>query len=425
MDLRRRLLGWLGWLLAGLMIMALLIQLSSLREDIAAEISASQQLVDLLLAADNNDPELPKRLQAAHLRHLQLSLSPPATPPASPGWLNTDEPAPNPARQLRIGGRTLYIAANPQSEIEERKGDTVRLMITLLLYSGATLLAAWWATDRALRPVRELEAGLHRLAAGEHSAALPDFSLREFRRVAQAIETLAASLKTARSAQKALARQLISVQEDERRALARELHDEMGQTLTAINATAAHLERNAARLPADAISECCRDLRRDIRMGSEQLRAMLKSLRPHGLDAEGLPMLLRELIEGWRNRGTGIDFAIEIPDAFPEIDDEAALTLYRVVQEGLTNVVRHSQARHCWVMIQLTATDLAIEIIDDGIGFLESTALRQGGLLGMAERLEMAGGKLDIGTPRRGHGLRLAATLPWRVREALARGETA
>jgi two-component system sensor histidine kinase UhpB len=68
---------------------------------------------------------------------------------------------------LRLGEQTLRIAPNPASEIEERLGDTVRLCITLLLFSGATLLVAWWSADRALTPVRELEDGLHRLTQGE------------------------------------------------------------------------------------------------------------------------------------------------------------------------------------------------------------------------------------------------------------------
>lgn len=418
MDLRRRLLGWLGLLLGGLLTGALLVQLASLRDDIEAEVGASARLVDLLLAADAGEAGLAERLAEARLRHLSLSLdAPPPPADGEPGLLarlGLVAPA-GPARQLRIGERSLYIAANPHSEIEERLGDTVRLMITLLLYSGATLLAAWWATDRALRPVRALEAGLLRLAEGHDEPALPTFALREFRRVAGAIDGLAASLREAKAARKALARQLISLQEDERRSLARELHDELGQTLTALNATATHLERNAPRLPAANIGECCGDLRRDIRALGEQLRSILKSLRPHGLDAAGLPALLGELVEGWRQRNTGIDFAIVLPEAFPELDETAALTLYRVVQEALTNVVRHSRARRC--AIRIAAGDgrgeMRAEIVDDGEGLPQVAPTRRGGLLGMAERLEMAGGRLDVGTPP-GGGLRLSLVLPWR-----------
>lgn len=418
MDLRRRLLGWLGLLLGGLLIMALAVQLHSLRADIAAEVAASSRLVDILLAADGAAPDLPQRLAAANLRHLSIRNAGTAPPPAPTPLLSRLGLVPEAGseHEIRVGEHRLVIAPNPTSEIEERLGDTVRLLITLLLYSGATLLAAWWAADRALRPVRELEAGLHRLARGEATPQLPAFALREFRQVAGAIEQLAAALGAARAAQSALARQLIGVQEDERRALARDLHDEMGQTLTALNATAAHLERNASRLDAAAVAECAADLRRDIRHSGEQLRAMLKTLRPHGLDAAGLTAALHEQVDGWRSRETGIEFAEEIPDRLPTVDDATALTLYRVLQEALTNVVRHSGARHC--AIRLAAADGAIRLVveDDGEGLPQAGPARRGGLLGMAERLDMAGGQLQLDTPP-GKGLRLVAELPVRSAE--------
>jgi two-component system, NarL family, sensor histidine kinase UhpB len=429
MDLRRRLIGSLGLLLGGLVAIAMLIQLYSLRADIDAEVSASTRLVGILLAAGTpatDQPSLPgqsalaARLSEAGLRHLAIRTAeqPPTVRAPHPllAWLGLAPPDAG-EQEIRIGNQTLYIASNPDSEIAERLEDTVRILIALLVFSGATLLVAWWSADRALRPVRALEDGLHRLAAGEDRPALPAFALREFRRVAGAIEHLASALADARAAQRALARQLISVQEDERRALARELHDEMGQTLTALNATAAHLARNAERLPPSAVAECAGDLRRDIRTSGEQLRAMLKSLRPHGLDASGLAQTLRELVDGWRARDTGIEFALELPAPFPDLDEAAALTLYRVIQEALTNVVRHSGARRCCVCVTATGADrLRAEIDDDGSGLPQHNPARGGGLLGMMERLDMAGGQLTLATAP-GGGLRLIVELPTHAAE--------
>lgn len=413
MDLRRRLLGWLGLLLGGLLVMALIVQLHSLRTDIGAEIAASSRLVEVLLAADGAAPDLPKRLANAELRHLSIRSVDAPVEPIAPRLLQRLglAPEPGPGHEIRVGEHRLVIAPNPASEIEERLADTVRLLITLLLYSGATLLAAWWAADRALRPVRELENGLQRLAHGESDPALPAFALREFRQVADAIKRLAQALGDARAAQRALSRQLIAVQEEERRTLARDLHDEMGQTLAALNATAAHLERNAPRLDAIAIAECAADLRRDIRHSGEQLRAMLKTLRPHGLDASGLAAMLEELLDTWRNRETGIEFAVQFPECWPVVDETAALTLYRVLQEALTNVVRHSGARRCSVRIDTDEIWLRMSIEDDGDGLPQAGPARRGGLLGMAERLEMAGGALQLDSLP-GHGLRLQAELP-------------
>lgn len=213
-------------------------------------------------------------------------------------------------------------------------------------------MLAWWSADRALAPFRQLEAGLQCLARGETEAALPAFALREFRQIAGAIDDLANALSTSHEAQRQLSRQLIRVQEDERRALARELHDEMGQTLTAIGVTAAYLERNAEQLDARHIVECAQDLRRDVRTSGEQLRAMLKRLRPHGLDALGLASAMRELLASWQQRASGISFQLDMPAKLPPLDEDVGLVLYRVAQEALTNVVRHSGATHCWLKIE-------------------------------------------------------------------------
>ena len=415
MDLRRRLIATLGLLLGCLLAVTAVIQLVSLRSDIEAEVDASARLVNVLLAAGNPGagPSLDERLARAGLRHLSIRTAdqPPRDHAPHPllAFLGL-APAARPEQEIRIGGRTLFIAPNPHSEIGERLEDTVRIWSTLLFFFGTTLLVTWWCADRALAPVRELEASLQRLARGEPDPALPAFALREFGRVARAIEHLAGALSDARAAQRDLARQLIAVQEDERRALARELHDEMGQTMTALSVTAAHLARNAARLPPPAVTECANDLRRDLRTCSEQLRAMLKTLRPHGLHASGLAHTLHELVQGWRGRHTEIDFSLDLPQPLPGIDDALALTVYRVVQEALTNAVRHSGARHCTVRIAGSPGLLALEVSDDGRG-LPTAPRWHGGLLGMRERVDMAGGQLDI-LPNPGGGLCLRARFP-------------
>jgi two-component system, NarL family, sensor histidine kinase UhpB len=424
MDLRRRLVGYLGGLLLALLLVTLLINLSSLRADVRTELAASGQLARVLLESGRDEPALPPAEAAARLeavlrggplRHIRIDVDG-APAPRRDGGLSAGVAAllgfqADPGQPIRIGQRSLRIASDPTSEIEERLGDTVRLLITLLLFSGATLLVVWWSADRALAPVRALEAGLQRLARGEPDAALPGFALREFARVAGAIDALAAALSSARQAQRQLSHRLIQMQEEERGALAMELHDEMGQTLTAISVTAAYLERHAERLDAARIAECARDLRRDARGGGEQLRAMLKRLRPHCLDGPGLAGALRELVAGWRQRAADIAFTLELPATLPPLDKDAGLALYRVVQEGLTNVVRHSAARHCGVHIEADAGLLRLCIEDDGRGAPAGGAARGCGLLGMEERLRMVGGRLDVGAAPAG-GMRLLIGMP-------------
>lgn len=433
MDLRRQLVGWLGMLLLGLMAVTVAIGLVSLRGEVAQEVRASEQLALALLAAGKLDAnsagagdeaDRARRLDAilgqGKLRHISIRLEgapgPAWAPPAGigarlAGLLGV---AGSEGHVVRVGGQLLRIAPNPASEIEERLSDAVRLWSTMLFFSGATLLVAWWAVQRALTPVLALEAGLQRLAAGEAEARLPRFSLREFTRLAAAIDHLAAALSESQLARRRLAHQLIRVQEDERRTLAMELHDDMGQTLTAISVTAAYLGRHAGRLDGARIDECAQDLRRDVRACGEQMRAMLSRLRPHGLEGPGLAPALRELLRNWQQRAAGIAFTVALPAQLPPLDKESSLVLYRVVQEGLTNVVRHSQAGHCRIDVAIEQDVILVRIEDDGCGLGDQGARGAGhgcGLIGMRERLCMVGGQLQIGNGA-GGGVRLLASLP-------------
>lgn len=417
MDLRRRLITRLGLLLGGLMAVATAIQLYSLRSDIDAEVRASARVVGMLAAADAPGAPFVSSLQQAGIRHLRIRAAGQPAAPEQPhpllallGLSPGAEPGQG-EQEIRIGGQTLTISPNPDSEISERLRDTVRIWITLLFFSGTTLFVAWWAADRALRPVRALEEGLQRLARGERDPALPAFALREFKQVAGAIEGLARALDESQAAQHALARQLISVQENERSLLARELHDDMGQALTALNATATHLARNAEKLGSAEVAECASDMRFDIRAISGHIRAILKDLRPHGLHASGLAQALRELADSWRGRGTGIEFTLSLEEPAAGVTELTAVTAYRVVQEALTNVVRHSHACHCSVLLACNGSQLRIEVADDGRGLPEHGVARRGGLQGMLERVGMAGGELTLSRGPAG-GLRLVAALP-------------
>lgn len=427
MDLRRRLVTYLGALLGALFLMTLLVSFYSLRSDIAAEIQSSERLVGILLEAHrlSRDAVTPRELAqlealiaTAPLRHVRITVADASPKREAPNGgsivshlLGLDFAQSEKPHPLRIGDITLEVSPLPGSEIGERLRDTVRLCITLLLYSGATLLVAWWSAHRALSPARALESGLRRLAEGETNAALPPLLLREFRQIAQAIDQLARALVTSRAAQKALARELIQIQENERRSLARELHDEMGQTLTALGVAAAFLERNAATLDREQIISCAGDLRRELRVGGEQLRSMLKTLRPHGLDADGLAGALQDLVASWQQRGTGIAFDLDFPERLPPIKEHSALVVYRVVQEALTNVVRHSGAKTCRIRLCLAQASLQVAIADDGKGLSVDGLARRGGLLGIEERLEMLGGRLDL-TLQPARGLLLTAQLP-------------
>ena len=233
---------------------------------------------------------------------------------------------------------------------------------------------------------------------------------------AQAVVTaqLFEQVRMSRERLRRLTRQVVSAQEEERRRLSRELHDEAGQALTGLEISLKLIDADLPSSPsglrqrlADAIALTGTTM--------DQIRLLAQDLRPPALDAVGLNLTLEGYCRGFAARtGLAVDYAgMEVP----EVSDTINITLYRVLQEALTNVVKHAHARQVRVALGYAVGTLMLLIVDDGRGF-DKQALAPGsrpatgiGLIGMQERVELLGGRLEIDAGRR-HGTRLAAYVP-------------
>lgn len=234
----------------------------------------------------------------------------------------------------------------------------------------------------------------------------------ELRRREQAEAHVAALLAHNR----ALAQALIALQENERRALARELHDEFGQRCSAIRAEAAWLRRcveGGVAGCADRAGLLAAAERTDTAAGdlAVLVRDLLRRLRPADLDALGLVAALQALCEGWEER-SGIACVFH-PEAIDGVDDDAVgVTIYRIVQEALTNVLRHARASR--VRVHLSGRDpavLRLTIQDDGRGMDVGAPSRGLGLLGATERAAALGGTLQVRSAL-GQGVRIDLSIP-------------
>lgn len=240
-----------------------------------------------------------------------------------------------------------------------------------------------------------------------------------WRRRAEADRALALhSIEEARAAHllarnRELAQGLIELQENERRALARELHDEIGQCCTALRMETAVLRRCDG---ADAAGRQAAAARADAAAASihQLVRSLLRRLRPLDLDTLGLYPALQELCEGWELR-SGVA-CVFLPQGEPEaFDDAVAIAVYRVAQEALTNVMRHAGATTVRVRLgRQGRRALRLVIEDDGAGLDPERSGRGLGLLGAAERAAALGGTLAV-TGGPGEGVRLELTLPVRA----------
>jgi signal transduction histidine kinase len=220
-------------------------------------------------------------------------------------------------------------------------------------------------------------------------------------------QRVAVAVDLSQRVQRDALRRVVSGQELERKRLARELHDETGQALTSILLGLRSLEEQAdlATLRATA-----RDLRELTAQTLQDVRRLAVELRPSALDDFGLVPAIERLVEGFRDQtGLVVDFEARIDGRLP---GEVETALYRILQEALTNVMKHAHARHVSVLVTRKDATVVAVMEDDGRGFSPGEVGDEGlGLLGMRERLALLDGTLTIES-RPGSGTTLVAEVP-------------
>ena len=215
----------------------------------------------------------------------------------------------------------------------------------------------------------------------------------------------------------AYASQLLRAQEDERRKVAQDLHDEPLQALIYLLRRLDFLSESEGL--AAGVREHLRTSRKVLSGVIDELRHMAQGLRPSGLDDLGLAAALRQLALEFSAR-SGVEASLRLQGPLTELDAELSTTVFRIVQEALTNVERHAKARTATVGLEVRPDTAVVTVQDDGQGFDPHTATYRLGILGMEERAEFLGGSLEIqGGP--GQGTTVMATLP-RVRTAEGAG---
>lgn len=275
------------------------------------------------------------------------------------------------------------------------------LLLNLLIYRPVR---------RALRPADQILAVLGRMEAGDLSARMPRPRLIELRRIAAGFDHLAEQLQKTLAAQRQLAQRLLAVREEERRRLARELHDEFGQCLASVGAEAAFITARAestdpALLPAArAVSAVTGHM-------MESLQGILHQLRPMGLEAFGLEAALGQLVAGWRRRLPGCEFALTVVGAVDALPDDLTVSLFRIAQESLTNALRHGTPSRVTVSLTRDEAGCRLWVEDDGEGDAPPSPGSGLGVLGMRERVQALGGLFAL-EPLTPCGMRVRADFP-------------
>lgn len=278
---------------------------------------------------------------------------------------------------------------------------TLQLFLMVMLVSGLGIFLAVLLTWMLTRPLKELVQATQKVAQGDFSPRVPRWADDEIGDLADAFNAMAAELARAdeiRREREQLRRQLlekvIATQEDERRRIARELHDSTSQNLTSLMVGLRNLENLCGdpRIEAQAS-----ELRIVAAQTLEEVHDIAMRLRPRILDDLGLSAALERLIHEWQARHKiVVDALLQIGEKRLPGDIETAI--YRIVQESLTNIARYSGAHSVSVLVERRAEQIIAIVEDDGRGFDVSlpASERHLGLAGMRERAELLGGKLTI-----------------------------
>jgi two-component system, NarL family, sensor histidine kinase UhpB len=235
---------------------------------------------------------------------------------------------------------------------------------------------------------------------------------RELRRRKLAEARLEAALKDNRR----LSQEYVRLQEAERKSLARELHDELGQYLNVIKLDAVGI-RDGGSCEAAMLHERAEAIVANCNHIHSVLAALIRQLRPVGLDDLGLGAALEHCIETWRPRLAGARLEWRLEGRFGDLDEAVTLTAYRVVQEGLNNVAKHSSARSVSVEVMRDESDtdgqdlIRVTIADDGVGCDMNAPTAGLGLVGMRERVCALTGHVEVQSDP-GNGFQLQALIP-------------
>ncbi|MFN3868580.1 MAG: sensor histidine kinase [Hyphomicrobiaceae bacterium] len=323
----------------------------------------------------------------------------------------------------------LVLEADPRNEASEAWKDTLKTLTILAILTGIIAMSVGAILELALRPLDRMAEAFGNIGTSLTAIEGPERGAIEYMRVYGAFNTMVDRVRQAEATSRRLSNQLLSVQEEERADIARDLHDEIGPFLFAVDVEAAALQRIGDDHGLDGVSERVANIRESISHMQGHVRGILARLRPPALLDAGLAHAVERLVGSWRGRQPDIRFDVAID--VPPLDDEIEGAVYRIVQEALSNAVRHGRPSRITVCVGVRDGQLKLAVSDDGAG-LADHAPDGFGILGMEERARLHGGSLNV-RPRVGApGVSVEATIPLAGSfadnaryEAVARGDAA
>ena len=386
-------------------------------EDLPGSQDALADLRQLVQAFDGDRHVRAALLDGAGRVLVASALPRPAQP--APGWfVRLVAPVLLPERlpvETEAGRRAVVLEAEPLNEVGEVWTQLRDSLAVLALCCALSAVLVSLVVSRALRPLQRVSTAFAAVGSGEYAVRLPQAGPSELAGLTQGFNAMAARLSLAEAQNRRLHEQLVTLQEEERADLARDLHDEVGPFLFTAALDAAAIEQAAATGRHAAIPERALAIREAVGHMQRHVRAMLKRLRLPSPVEVGLAPALGNIVAFWQAHRPTVAFTLEVSADEDQLDEATKAVIYRVAQEGLSNAVRHGHPGRIGVAVAPgDGGSVVVRVSDDGIGMANVTEPGLG-LAGMRERVSALGGALQVAGAPGGRGLAVTACLPCRA----------
>ncbi len=337
----------------------------------------------------------------------------------APGWfVKLVQPPPTEIRQWLYNPLSLptgiFIRADPSDEIDETWNEVRSILFLLLVFIILANVLVYIAVGKYLAPIDTILEGLSGIEKGNYQLELPHFHLPELDRISQQFNHMAKVLLDSKAKNSLLTQRSLEIQEEERRHLAQELHDELGQTIAAIKAVAVAISNNKD-LDKEHIDSSVKTIVQYSDHIYQVAKNMMHRLRPSVLDELGLIKALQNMIDDWNSRQDEIFCHFTFSDIPYDLSETLKISLFRIIQESLTNALKHSSATKVSISMNKLMLDgtekINLKIEDDGVGLDENKTMSGLGLPGMKERAEMNGGIFEL-TSDANNGTRIEVIVP-------------
>ena len=273
------------------------------------------------------------------------------------------------------------------------------LVAVLGLATLIGLALVWLSVAAALSPLRELSSRLAEIGRGDYCGRVRERGPLEVLELERSFNAMAEQLAAMGRRNWTLEQQILTLQDEERAEIARDLHDEVGPQLFAVSLDAQLITQLLATGQPEAVQGQVDAIQGGVSHIQREIRAMVARLRPARATELGLARAVQDLVRFWRTRRPEIAFVVDPPPQETGMGDALKDTAFRVVQEAVSNAVRHARPTEIAISLRRHAGDLEITIRNDGV---QSGGAAQGsgfGLTGMDERVRAAGGRLEVRTP--------------------------